>query len=158
MTIDKKLLEQISSDANTIVLVLDAGNESQIAMRWLQKNAPKALMDQRVWTDIRLMQLMAPMSVCAVFRMPISPAVNYGPDLAGVIRTSPRPDSELFEEMKVTTPVKVGDYWLRPSPTSLGQPDVPRFLEALQATLVPYRLDYIDKGEQRPNIMKLASL
>jgi hypothetical protein len=157
MTITKQQLDALL-DTNTIVLALDAGTESQVAFRWLQKHAPKALQDQRVLTELHLMQLQAAVSVCAVFRYPVNAAVNYEPDKAGVIRTYPRPDAELFEEMHATKPVKVGDYWDRPSPTSPGKPDVPRFLDALQQTLVPYRLDFIDKGEAKPSIMKLAAL
>lgn len=157
MTITKAQIDQLN-DPQTIVLVLDAGNESQIAMRWLQKAAPKALQDQRVLTELRLMQLVNGVNVCACFRYPVNAAVTYDADKAGVIRTYPRPDAELFEEMHVTKPIAVKDFWLRPSPTSPGEPDVPRFLDALGQTLVPYRLAYIDLGETRPTKMKLSSL
>jgi len=158
MTITKAQIDAITNDQNTIVLVLDAGNESQIAFRWLQRAAPKVLEQQRVLTELHLMQLQAAVNVVAVFRMPVNAAVNYEPDKAGTIRTYPRPDAELMEEMHMTKPVSMKDYWDRPSPTSPGKPDVPRFLEALNIAIVPYRMDFIDKGEAKPSIMKLAAL
>ena len=157
MTVTKAQLETLQ-DTGTIVLVLDAGIDSQVAQRWLKLNAPKAVQDLRVLTTLDLSQLQASETICAVFRWPETPAVNQGPDPAGVIRSTPRPDPDLFAEMFVTRPVKVGDYWDRPNAGVRGKVDIARFLEAIAPTLLPYRLDYIDKGEQYPRIMKLSTL
>lgn len=157
----------VLNDPNTIVLVLDSSVESQIAMRWLRANAPKCVADQRVLTDgLDLRQLQAAFTLCAVYRNPERPAFEYEPDKQGVVRARPRPDQAnqntgdpgLFSEMVITKPVKVSDFWDRPSPTAFGTINTARFLEALQPTLSPFRLDYIDKGEQRPSIMKLSTL
>jgi len=157
MTIEKRQIEQLA-DPNTIVLVLDGGIDAQIAERWLRKNAPKAEQDQRVYDVLELPHLQASMQVCAVFRSPETPALAYSETAQGALVSRPRPDAETFAEMVVTEPVKVGDYWVRDNPRQPGKPDVSAFMQALNTAVRPYRLDYIDKGEQRPSVLKLRTL
>jgi hypothetical protein len=163
MTIDKKLLDTLS-EPNTIVIIQDGGVDSQIAERWLEKHAPKVVEEQRVYTELHLPHLQAPQSVCAVFRSPKTPAVGYVVNQQGSLVSFPRPDMPkgddpgTFSEVVVTKPIKVGDYWQRTNTRAPGAPDRPAFMQALQETLIPLRLDFADKGEAKPEILALRTL
>lgn len=158
MAIDKKLIDTLQ-DANTIVVMQDGGVDAAIAERWLKQNAPSVLADERVLIELHLTHLLPGQAVCAVFRRPDTPAMNYNVRADnGAVVTTPRPDADTFAEIVVTKPVKVGDYWDKPHARAPGKPNTSAFLEALSQTLLPLRLVYADKGEQKPQILKLGTL
>jgi len=157
MTIDKRLIEALN-DPNTIVLVLDGGIDAQIAERWLRKHAPKVEQDARLYDTLELPHMQASMQVMAVFRDPSTPAVAYHENGQGAVLSRPRPDSDTFAEIVVSEPVKVGDYWVRDNPRQPGKPDLHAFMQAMHEAFRPYRLDYIDKGNQTPSKLKLRTL
>lgn len=157
MTLTKQQLDTLN-EPTTIVIVMDGGIDSAIAQRWLAKHAPKVIEDARMYDELHVPHLQGNMTVCAVYRRPDTPALNYTIADQGRVLSAPRPDSETFAEVVVTQPIKVADYWSRPNPRTPGTIDMPRFMEALQASLLPMRMNYIDKGEQKPSILKLGTL
>jgi hypothetical protein len=157
MPVDKKLIDQLT-DQNTIIVLQDGGLDSQIAERWLKANAPKALEDERVFAELHLLHLLPAQSVCAVFRSPATSAQSFVVNQQGSLIGTNRPDAETFAEMVVTKPIKVGDYWTRANARVPGKPDTAAFLQALQETLIPLRLNYADKCKQEPCILVLGTM
>lgn len=153
---DKKLIDQLNNDANTVALVQETGLPGQVAMRWIKAHAPKALADGRVWTHLYLLHLQADLQVCAVFLDPEQPTMDFERQVDRVLRGYPKPDAELFEHIRITPPIKT--VWERPNKYAPAVPNTSVFIDQLSATLAPLRLDYIDRGEPKPSIMKLATL
>jgi len=163
MTIDKKLIDALN-DQNTIVIIQDGGIDGAIAERWLRAHAPKVVSDERVYDTIKIPHLQASQTVIAVFRSPNTPAQDIVTADQGRMLHRARPeqpkgdDPGTFSEIVVTPPVKVGDFWQRTNPRQPGYIDVPAFMAALQPTLIPLRLDWADKGMDKPTELKLRPL
>ena len=143
-------------DKNTYVLIPENGPESQLAQQFLEANAPSVIAEERVFYELHLLSLHANLNMLAVFRSPKRPCMDYthGPD--GVLRNKLRPVKELMDEMLITQPVTPKFH--KEAPMKPLVMDLPKFLEDMANELVPkgIRLDYVDKGESRPQILKLT--
>jgi len=149
---------ELLNDISTIIVVPDGGIEADIVNRWLRQHAKKAEEEQRVFDALYLHHLQAGQTVVGVYRDPSTPALAYSEGPQGSIVSKPRPDSETFGELVVTAPVKVADHWVRDNPRAPGRPDLTAFKQALDTALLPKRLDYTDKGEARPQVLRMVSV
>lgn len=154
---DKAELE-VLNDKNTIVIVPEAGQEHIIVRKYLQANAPKVISEQRMFSELILSTLQTDITIVVVTRNPTMAPNTTFVDVDGKQHHRPRYDEELLEEVRVSAPVKCSKYWVRDNPMRPGRPDVAGMLEALGKTISPWRLDYVDKGEERPQILKLTTL
>ena len=155
MSITAKQLEALNDKA-TVVIIPDSGVEAQIAVRFLNANAPKVVQEQRVFDELHLLSLQGNIKVCVVHRSPATPAKKYFTRVDGQLVDELRPEKELMDEVLVTEPV--APKFTREGPMKPLVLDVPGFLEAIGIAMAPggTRLDYIDKGEQRPQVLKLS--
>lgn len=143
-------------DKDTIVIIPEFGAENQIAMRWLQKNCSRAVSEQRVFTELTIPALQNGVKVMVVARDYTMPIQVAELDNANNLRYPNRPAAELEAEVKVTNPVHVSKYWKRDNPMRPGKPDVAGILGALGEETIPWRLEYTDKGNEKPEIMTLV--
>ena len=146
------------TEPTTIVIIADGGTDSEVVERWLRKAAPKVVEEQRYYSELHLALLQPGQAVCALFRSPETPALEYYTDASGRQLSKMRPDEQLFPELVITKPVKTADFWQRANPRTPGHINTTEFLQALNESLIPMRLDYTDKGEHKPSILKLKTL
>lgn len=154
MAIDKADLD-VLNDKSTIVVIPEVGEEYTIVRQYLQQFAPKVISEQRVFTELSLGSLQTDVSVVLVFRIFDNPIRTFATDKDGHAYYPKRPNNELFDEVVITAPVKVSKFWLRDNPMRPGKPDSAGILEALGKVSIPWRLDFIDKGETKPELLKL---
>ena len=149
----------VLNDPNTLVIIQDGGIDAQVSERWLREIAPNVEKDGRLLSAFQVSQLQAPQSIVAVYRSMEQPALTYTMNqVTGTVHHAPRPDSELFREMVVTKPVKVGDHWDRPNPRAPGKVDVASFMSAVAESWLPMRPDARDKGEKKPDEYQMRPL
>jgi hypothetical protein len=155
VAIDKAEQDTLN-DKNTIVIIPPFGQEQVIATKWLRRNASKVISEQRVFTELYLSSLQTDITIVVVARDYSNPIKLVEIDNAGNMHYPNRPDPELEEEVEVTTPVKVSKYWTRENPMRPGKPDIAAMLEQLGKETSPWRLEYTDKGAEKPEIMQLV--
>lgn len=154
---DKAELE-VLNDKNTIVIVPEEGAEHRIARKFLQMNAPKVITEQRMFSELVLGTLQTDITILVVTRDPSIATNTTFADVDGKLHHKSRGDEALLEEVRVSAPVKVSKYWVRDNPMRPGRPDVAGMLEALGKTTTPWRFDFVDKGEDKPQILKLTTM
>jgi len=160
MSVEAKQLETLN-DKNTIVIIPDVQLEHKVVMEWLKQNAPKTLKEGRVFTELDTNTLTRGTSIMAVFHDPDYNLVEYVTNNAGNTVHVPRKQAELKDEIIVTQPVKLDDsnWALDPDrPMRATRPNTNKFLNQLNATLMPKRMEYCDKGEKKPSLMKLEPM
>lgn len=157
MTIDKAEKELLD-DKNTVVIIPEIGKEYQYTMKFLQKNTPRVVSDQRVFTELDLGSLQTDITVVVVAREFSNPLQISEMGADNMPHYFDRPFAELEEEQRISKPVKVSKYWVRDNPMRPGKPDTAGILEALAKECLPWRLDFVDKGEDKPQILKLQKV
>ena len=153
MALTDKQLAALNDKATVVIIPAD-GVEAQIARQFLEANAPKTISEDRVFDNLHLLSLQGAIKVCAVYRSNKTPSVRYFRREDGVRESELRPINELMDEMIVTAPVE--PKYTREGPMKPLLLDVAGFLAAMGQQLTPMRLDYIDKGEAKPQVMKLS--
>lgn len=155
MAITEKQLAALN-DKSTVVIIPAEGVESQIALKFLNANAPKVVSEQRVFDELHLLSLQGQIKVCVVHRSPARSAKQYKVRVDGTLVDELRPEKELMDEVIVTFPIE--PKFTREGPMKPLVLDVPGFLEAIGIEMARHstRLDYVDKGEQRPQILRLS--
>lgn len=148
--------QDILNDKNTIVIIPYFGKENQIAINWLRRNASKVITEQRMFTELYMSSLQTDISIVLVMRNYEIPIQTTEVDNAGNTHYPDRPTAQLDEEVEMTTPLKVSKHWVRDNPMRPGRPDVAGILEALGKESSPWRLEFIDKGAERPEILTLV--
>ena len=139
-------------------MIPEVGKEYTIALKWLQKHAPKVVSDQRVFTELFMSSLQTDVSIVTVAREFSNPIQTPELDRTNAIYHIDRPEPELFEEVRYSQPVKVKDFWVRDNPMRPGKPDTAGILEALGKGCIPWRYIFVDKGETKPDILKLSKV
>lgn len=155
MAITDKQLAALN-DKSTVVIIPSYGTESELALKFIKANAPKVIEEQRVFDELHLLSLQGQIKVCVVHRSNAKPSVEYAVRGDGTVVSELRPEKELMDEMLVTKPVE--PKFTREGPMKPLVLDVSGFLEAIGIEMArgSTRLDYVDKGEQRPQILRLA--
>lgn len=154
-----KRLQEVNDNKAVIVIIPDGTEESKVAKRYLKANAPKVLTEERVFEVFDIGALAADTILMFVQRVSDEPAHTYTRvENIGMVRGPLRPDAELFAEMTVSRATKVSDYWKRGSSNTYGRVDTSQIFAALAECAAPLHLRYIDKGEAKPSLLKLAAL
>jgi hypothetical protein len=153
MAITGKQVE-VLNDKDTIVIFPANGVESELARTFLVNNAPKVASEDRMFDTLELTMLAAKMKVAFVYRAPKTPAMKYILQVDGTKTHELRPERELMDEMRVFGPFEPA--FTRDGPAKPYKLSVARFLEDVGAALEGMRLDFIDKGEPRPQVMQLS--
>jgi hypothetical protein len=154
MALDKAT-QDLLNDKNTIVIIPEYGAEYQIAYKFMKRNAPKAVSEARVFTELALGALQTDVSVVVVARNFENPIQEHKIDVGGKSHYPNRPEADLEAEVQVSDPVKVSKYWVRDSPMRPGRPDNAGILEALGKVIDPWHFEFVDKGEAKPELLKL---
>lgn len=154
MALDKVKLDTLL-DKNTVVIIPEFGEENKIALKYLRKHASKVVSEQRVYTELVMSTLQTDISVVTVARNYANPIKLSEIDKAGMLNYPRRPDSELEDEVEVSAPIKVSKYWVRDNPMRPGRPDTAGILEAIGKESIPWRLDFVDKGAEKPEVLVL---
>jgi hypothetical protein len=149
---DKQLA--ILNDKETIVIIPPNGIASDLARTFITNSAPKVVSEDRLFDTLELSMLGAKMKVCCVYRSPKTPAMKYILQVDGTKAHELRPEAELMDEMRVSTPIE--PQFTREGPAKPYKLNVSRFLEDIGQTLDGMRFDYIDKGEARPQVLQLC--
>ena len=147
--------EALFNDKNTMVIIPEMEEEYRIAYKWLRKHAPKVISEQRVFTELTLSSLQTDITITCLARdysLPIKHAHINNDDSVSYVN---RPEQDLDDEVKFSAPIKVSKFWVRDNPMRPGKPDTAGILEALGKVTSPWRLEFIDKGEAKPDILKL---
>lgn len=157
MALDKQD-QDLLNDKNTVVVIPDFGPEYTIAIKWLRANAQKVISEQRVFTQLVLSALQTDITIVTLARefSNTSPIQMPQQGLEGKVHYYPRSDAELQSEVQMSEPIKVSKYWIRDNPMRPGRPDTAAILEALGKECGPWRLDFIDKGEDKPEVLALV--
>lgn len=153
MAITNKQLE-VLNDKDTVVIFPANGIESDLAKDFLTNNAPKVVNEDRMFDTLELTMLAAKMKVVFVYRSPKTPALRYINQVDGTKVHERRPEQELMNEMRVYGPFEPA--FTRDGPAKPYKLSVAKFLEDVGAGLEGMRLDFIDKGEARPQVMQLS--
>jgi hypothetical protein len=151
-----KTAQDLLNDKNTVVIIPPFGAEGVIATKWLRKNASKVISEQRVFTELYLSSLQTDITIVTVARDYSNPIQLPQIDAAGYTHYPNRPEVELDDEVAMSQPVKVSKFWVRDNPMRPGKPDTAGILEALGKVTSPWRLEFIDRGAEKPEILQLV--
>lgn len=157
MTLDKAVTD-VLADKNTVVVIPEIGKEYDYALKWLRRNASKVISEQRVLTELLISSLQTDITIMTLARDFSNPIEEGQLDVTNKITYHDRAEADLLEEMRLSTPIKVSKYWVRDNPMRPGKPDVPGILEALGKECTPWRYIFVDKGETKPDILKLSKV
>lgn len=155
MALDKAE-QDLLNDKNTMVIIPEFGMEYTVAMKWLRANAPKVVSEQRVFTQLTLSSLQTDVCVVSLARDYTMPIQTPQVDVAGHTHYPNRPDVDLLSEVELSNPIKVSKYWVRDNPLRPGRPDTAGILEALGKECSPWRLDFADKGSDKPELLTMV--
>lgn len=157
MAINEKQLAALN-DKSVVIIIPAEGIESALTKKFLQANAPKAVEEQRVFDELHLLALQGQIKVAVVHRNPATPAMKYEVRGDGHMTHYLRPEKELMDEMIVTKPVE--PRFTREGPMKPLVLNVSGFLEDIGIEMMRFgtRLDYVDKGSQRPQILKVSGV
>ena len=156
MAISQKQLESLK-DKNNAILIPSLPFEREIAINFLQANAPEVIEQERYFEELYLSSLHAQMKLVCVFRSNRRPAKRWyrGPD--GQLIDESRPEKELMDEMRVTQPMT--PTFTKEAPTKPPKLNAAKFLEEMGVELMQrygLRLDFVDKGQQQPQVLQLS--
>lgn len=153
--INAKQLETLNH-ADTVVIIPATGPEHELAKMFLQNNAPKVIADERMFEELNLLALHGKIKVVVVHRSRAKPAMRYFKQADGMTASELRPEKELMDEMLLSDAVE--PKFLRDGPMKPLLLSVPTFLKELGEALAPMgtRMDYIDKGEVKPQILRVS--
>src|ERR1700755_3439901 len=154
MAITDKQLAALN-DKDTIVIFPAFGVASDLARTFLVNNAPKVVSEDRMFDTLELTMLQAKMKVCCVYRMPKTPPMRYILQVAGTKTHELRPERELMDEMFISAPIE--PQFTREGPAKPYKLNVALFLEDMGKALEGANLEYIDKGEARPQVLQLKA-
>jgi len=157
MALDKATQDALN-DKNTIVIIPEVGDEYKIVNKWLKSNASRVITEQRVFTELHLGTLQTDVNIMCVTRNFEMPTRTEVVDNDGRLHYPSRPDAELAAEVCVSEPIRCSKFWIRDNPMRPGRPDTAGILEALNQAVSPWRLDFVDKGENKPQILKLTKV
>ena len=150
--------QDLLNDKNTIVIIPEVQPEYMIATKWLRQNAPKAISEQRVFTELSLSSLQTDIRIVTVARDFAEPVARQVVDAGGGLHYPNRPDAELLAEVDVSDPVQVSKFWVRDNPMRPGKPDTAGILEAINKASMPWIYEFVDKGEAKPDLLKLGKV
>lgn len=154
MAVSQKQLE-VLNDKNTVVIVPAEGVEAQIAHQFLQHNAPKVVDEQRMFQELHLLALQANIKVVYVYRNPSTPVRQQFVRPDGLMGDAQRPIKELMDEMIVTKPLE--PVFTREHPLKPPILNISSFLEESgKAFSHGLRLDFVDKGMARPQVLRMS--
>lgn len=138
---------------DTIVIIPPEGEAQQIARTFLEYNAPSVIDEMRVFDELHLLSLQTAVNIVCVFRSTKKPTKEYK-RVDGDVTSVPRPEKELLDEVIITQPV--APTFTREHPMRPPILDKPAFFESMTRATMPYcRLDYVDKGAQVPQLLRL---
>lgn len=153
MTVTDKQLEMLK-DKNTLVIIPATGLEGQLAMQFLKANAPSVVKEMRVFEELHLLALQGGVRTAFVFRDPSTPCHEQFVRTDGALSTKQRPIKELMDEMIVSHSVE--PQFIREHPLKPAILSISKYLEDVGRALAPHiRLDFIDKGEVKPQVLRL---
>lgn len=153
MPVTEKQLEMLK-DKQTLVIIPATGIEGRLAMDFLKANAPSVVKEQRVYEELHLLALQGGIRTTFVFRDPSTPVHEQFVRTDGALSSKQRPTKELMDEMLISHSVEpefVREHPLRPAILNVSG-----YLERVGKALAPHiRLDFIDKGEVKPQVLRL---
>ena len=154
MAITEKQIATLN-DKNTVVIVPSDGVEAQLAHQFLQANAPKVVEEQRMFQELHLLALQAAIKVVYVYRNPSTPVREQFVRPDGLMGDKQRPIKELMDEMIVTKPLE--PTFTREHPLKPPILNISSFLEETGKVFSHgLRLDFVDKGMPRPQVLRMS--
>jgi hypothetical protein len=154
MAITEKQLATLN-DKQTIVIVPAEGVEGQLAQEFLKGMAPKVVSELRMFQELHLLALQGSVKVCFVYRNPSTPCYEQFVRPDGLMGSKLRAKKDLMDEMIVTQGIE--PEFVREHPLKPAILNISGFLDSTAKLLAPYiRLDYVDKGEVRPQVLRLS--
>jgi hypothetical protein len=150
---DKQLAALKSKDS--IIIIPNAPEAADHAKMFLDVNAPSVVEEMRVFEELWISTLQQNINIICVFRSIKKPSKEYK-RVDGDITYTPRPDRELMDEVIVTAPIRAT--FVREHPMKPPVLDRPAFFELMGKETVQYgfHFEYIDKGMQNPQILRLG--
>lgn len=154
MAISNKQIE-VLNDKQTVVIIPADGPEAKLAQQFLAMNAPKVVEEQRMFQELHLLALQAAIKVVYVYRNPSTPVQQQFVRPDGLMGAVDRPIKELMDEMIVSKPLE--PTFTREHPLKPPILNISSFLEETgKAFTHGLRLDFVDKGMPRPQVLRMS--